>query len=136
MKHILPPRISIASRCGLAAAVLFGVGCTDPQVIIDDALAASNPAAADGPVGPPPVEVGMLGIEATPVLPTHVMRVDPQPILPKMDDAFEGRRLPKGYGPGGVIRKAGERELPGATPVQEGEEDPADPGDGPAMEGK
>ena len=121
---------------GLAVGLLLAVGCTDPEVIINDSLAAGNPALVSGPVGPPPVAVGMLGIEETPVLPTHVMRVDPKPILPRMDDAFEGRRLPEDFDPGGVIQEADERELPGATPVQQGEEDPADPGDGPAMEVK
>ena len=130
----IPPR-RIRGRWWLVPVLGFGVtGCTDSQLIIDDSLAAGNPAAVGGAVGPPPVEVGMLRIDETPMPPTHVRRVDPQPILPKMDDAFEGRRLPEDFGPGDVMREADEREVPEPTPVQEGKEDPADPGDGPAME--
>ena len=147
----IPPR-RIWVQWGLIPVLgVLATGCTDPQVIIDDSLAASNPAAVEGPVGPPPVGVKMLDIEETPMPPTHVRRVDPQPILPRMDKAYEERRLPEGVEAGAMYQKADEREVPEPSPVQQGEEDPADPGDtgmksggnsggssggGPAMEGK
>ena len=135
---LLPGTGLLVGGVGLIGLVFIG-GCTDPKVIISDSLSAGNPAEVSGEAGPPPVPVEMLDITPTlsgGVPPTHVTRVNPQPILPKMDEAFGGRRLPEGVESGNVMQEADQREIPELSPVQQGEEDPADPGDGPAMEAK
>lgn len=81
----------------LAAAFIAG-GC-NTDAIIRDSLAAENPAAVDAPVGVPPVPMEALSITPTGMPPTHTSAVQPDPILPKMDEAYKQRRFPPGTGP-------------------------------------
>ena len=77
-----------------AVAASAVAGCNSSQEIVAEGLAADNPAQPDEMVGPPPVPPAALGITATPMPPTRTSRIAPDPILPKMDDAWEDRRLP------------------------------------------
>ena len=86
-------RVSLIATLTVAAAALALAGC-ETDDIVADTLAAGDPARPDATVGPPPVPPAALGITATPMPPTHTSQIAPDPILPKMDDAWRNRRLP------------------------------------------
>ena len=94
------------------AAILLGGCAREVQSIIDDSLAAGNPARADGPVGAPPVPPEALRITPTGVPPTRTSAVRPHPILPTMDEAWTQRRFPPGAGPQTPATRPADHEGP------------------------
>ena len=81
----------------LAAAGLGG--CASGEDIVAESLAGPHPADASAAVAaaPPPVPPSSLAIAPTLLGPTETGRVDPDPILPKMDSYFRNRTMPEGY---------------------------------------
>lgn len=93
--------MNTTARCllmlGPVAVVL--AGCASGEDIIADSLSGPHPADAGSAIAtaPPPVPPAMLEIAPTLLGPTETGRVDPDPILPKMDSFFRDRRMPPGY---------------------------------------
>ena len=92
-------RKSIASAvllfAGAAALAPAPLGCTQRvDGIIADSLAAGDPARADAQVGAVPVSIEALGITTTGMPPARTSAVEPDPILPTMDEVYKTRRLP------------------------------------------
>ena len=78
---------------------LLAAGCQTSGDIVAESLAGPHPADADARVAaaPPPVPPSLLAIVPTGLGPTETSRVEPDPILPKMDSFWKHRRLPPGY---------------------------------------
>ena len=108
-----------------AATLLVGgvlaAGCQSSRDIIDDNLNGQHPAKVEAAVAPPPVAPAALAIAPSPYGPTETPRVDPEPILPKMDGQFKERKMPAGYDQyANPTTRAAERpELPAAPEVDE-----------------
>jgi hypothetical protein len=94
--HVRKPSVSaVLLFAGAAALATAQLGCTQRvDRIIADSLAAGDPARADAPVGAVPVSIESLGITPTGVPPTRTSAVEPDPILPTMDEVYKTRRLP------------------------------------------
>lgn len=88
----------MGARAGLAGALLFlamlGTGCS--QAIIADSLKANDPGISQSPTGQPPVPPESLTIAPTGMSPVATSAVEPDAILPTMDEAYRTRRLPRG----------------------------------------
>ena len=92
MKQML---MKVAVPAVVAAELLILGGCApDPQSVIHDSLSANNPARPGAPIGRPPVPPESLGIVPTGMAPTATPDVAPDPILPKMDQAWKNRWMP------------------------------------------
>ena len=82
----------------VATGIGIGVGgCTrDVRNVIHDSLAGGDPARADAAVGVAPVPPEALAIAPTGVPPTRTSAIEPDLILPTMDEVYTTRRLPAG----------------------------------------
>lgn len=102
----MPKLSSLLLLVGLALA-----GCSaGPDEIIPAAFAAGNPADPADPVGVPPAAPGLLTIAPTGRGPAFTAAVAPEPVLPKMDAAWEVREIPADLEGGtGAIEDASER---------------------------
>ena len=102
------------------AAIGIGIGgcAQDVRDVVAESLATENPARARALTGPPPVRPEALAIVPTGLPPTHAPAVAPNPILPKMDEAFKQRRLPPGVKPQTPATQPADHEAPpdGSTP--------------------
>ena len=109
------------TAAALLAGGLFAAGCQSSRDIIDDGLAGPHPAKADSAVAPPPVAPASLAIRPSPYGPTETPRVDPEPILPKMDAQFDERKMPAGYEQyaNPTTRAADRPDVPAAPEVDE-----------------
>jgi hypothetical protein len=96
----------------LAALLVAAAGCAHDATrdVIHDALATENPARPDAAAGPSPVRPEALAIVPTGLPPTDAPAIAPQPILPRMDEAFSKRRLPAGVQPGPVATQPADLE--------------------------
>ena len=86
-------------RTPFLLSMLAAAGCQSADEVVAESLAGPHPADAGALVAtaPPPVPPSMLAIAPTGLGPTETGRVEPDPILPKMDSFWKGRRLPPGY---------------------------------------
>jgi hypothetical protein len=98
-----------------AGATAGGCAHDATRDVVHEALATENPALPDAPAGPPPVRPEALAIVPTGLPPTDAPAIAPQPILPRMDEAFMNRRLPAGVAPGPVATQPSDR-LPATRP--------------------
>jgi hypothetical protein len=102
---------------GALLLALAAGGCSHDATrdVINESLATENPARPDAVAGPPPVRPEALAIVPTGLPPTDAPAIAPQPILPRMDEAFKKRRLPAGVKPGPVATQPSDR-LPATRP--------------------
>ena len=96
MTTVLSFRTLSVAAIGTCLGAASGGCARDVQHVIRDSLAAGDPARVDGPVGAPPVPPEALTITHTGLPPTHTSAVEPDPILPTMDEVYKTRRLPAG----------------------------------------
>ncbi|BAM04405.1 hypothetical protein [Phycisphaera mikurensis] len=110
-RSVFPEAVIKLLSPALALLALAPVGCTDTQQIIDDALVVGNPAEPDAPAGMMPVAAPWLAIAPTGRGPAATAAVDPQPVLPMMDAAWDARELPPGVEESdtGEVKEASER---------------------------
>lgn len=96
--------------------------------VINEALAAEDPACPNVAAGPPPVPPEALAIVPTGLPPVDAPAIAPEPILPRMDEAFMKRRLPAGVQPGPLatqptdLKRATGEKPPQSRPVGKFEE--------------
>ena len=114
-------RHPLISAAALLAGGLLAAGCQSSRDIIDEGLAGPHPAKADSVVAPPPVAPASLAITPSPYGPTETPRVDPEPILPKMDAQWDERKMPAGYKQyvNPTIQAADRPDVPAAPEVDE-----------------
>ena len=87
------------SKLLFTATLALAAGGCNTSGIINDGLAANDPSRLDAPAGTPPVPVASLAIAPTGLPPTATPKVQPDPVMPKMDNDFRTRSLPEGVAP-------------------------------------
>jgi hypothetical protein len=64
-----------------------------PHAAIEGALSVEDPARVDAELGAPPIDPTALTIVPTGLPPTAGPAIAPEPIMPKMDEGYEKRRM-------------------------------------------
>lgn len=81
----------------MSAIWVFLAGCNGEEVV-RESLASEHAARLEAPAGQPPVPPEWLTIPPSDLPPTETPWIDPDPILPTMDEVYKTRRVPNAEG--------------------------------------